>query len=213
MPESPQNGGRNPVGKETAKAQERRRHEGYFDRIFVGQGIDIGAGDDPVLESPICAYWDIGQGDAQELLGVAEESFDWVYSSHCLEHLRDPYAAIQRWWQVLKPGGRMLIVVPDEDLYEQGQWPSHFNTGHLWTFTVHKSQSWSPVSINMTELVASLPDHRVEWIRTLSFGYDFSGGIWDRTAGPAEAHVEALIHKVPEAPTTGEAAGSSVNRE
>lgn len=182
------------MGKETSKAKERRTGEGYFERYLVGAGIDIGCGDDPV--TPDCVRWDIGEGDAQELPGLAAESFDWVYSSHCLEHLPNPAAALLRWWEVLKPGGHMLVVVPDEDLYEQGCWPSRYNGSHTHTFTAHKSRSWSPVSLNLADLAAALPGHRVLWIRTLDCGYDYAGGIWDRTAGPAEAHIELLAQKV-----------------
>jgi SAM-dependent methyltransferase len=183
------------MGHETAKARERREREGYFTRYLIGCGIDIGCGNDPV--TPACVHWDLAQGDAQELPGVAVNSFDWVYSSHCLEHLRDPFAAVARWWQVLKPGGWMLVVVPDEDLYEQGCWPSRYNPDHKWTFTVHKSESWSPVSVNVTELVATLPNHNTAWVHRFDTGYDYSGGVWDRTGGPAEAHIELMVQKVP----------------
>jgi SAM-dependent methyltransferase len=182
------------MGKETSKAHARRLREGYFQTVFVGRGIDIGCGDDPA--TPDCMQWDREQGDAQTLPGVPAESFDWVYSSHCLEDLHDPWRAILRWWEVLNPSGRLLVVVPDEDLYEQGQWPSRFNPGHRWTFSIHKTHSWSPVSINLADLVASLPGHRVLWLRTCDAGYDYGGGTWDRTSGPAEAHIEALVEKV-----------------
>jgi SAM-dependent methyltransferase len=182
------------VGKETTKAFQRRLREGYFDRIFVGYGIDIGCGDDPVL--PDCLHWDREQGDAQELPGLAAESFDWVYSSHCLEHLPDPWRGVARWWEVLRPGGHLLIVIPDEDLYEQGMWPSRFNGEHRWSFTIHKSASWGPASINLADLVTGLPSHQVLWLRTCDTGYDYSRGVWDRTGGPAEAHLEALVRKL-----------------
>jgi SAM-dependent methyltransferase len=181
------------MGKETTKACSRRLREGYFETIFVGEGIDIGCGDDPV--TPDCLHWDLPQGDAEELPGVPPERFDWVYSSHCLEHLANPGGALARWWEVLRPGGRMLLVVPDEDLYEQGFWPSRFNPEHRWSFTIHKARSWSPVSINLTELLALLPGHRILWLRTLDTGYRYDGGVWDRTGGPAEAHLEALVRK------------------
>ena len=77
-----------------------------------------------------------------------------------------------------------------------GSWPSRFNPDHRWTFTVHKSRSWSPVSLNLAELVASLPGHQVRWLRTCDDGYDYGGGVWDRTGGPVEAHIEALVCKV-----------------
>ena len=182
------------MGKESRKAYERRVREGYFDKVFVGNGIDIGCGDDPV--TPDCRHWDLGDGDAQELPGVAPEAFGWIYSSHCLEHMVDARRALVRWWEVLKPGGKLLVVVPDEDLYEQGCWPSRYNGDHKWTFTVSKSESWSPKSLNCAELVTLLPNRKVHWIRTCDYGYDYSGGVWDRTATLAEAHIEMLVEKL-----------------
>jgi SAM-dependent methyltransferase len=184
------------MSQETRKARERRIREGYFDKFFVGDGIDIGCGDDPI--TPDCYRWDLPQGDAQELPGLEPAQFDWVYSSHCLEHLVDPFRAVARWWEVLRPRGYLLLVVPDEDLYEQGTWPSRFDPDHKWTFTVHKSRSWSPASINLADLVTSLSAHHVLWMRTCDYGYDHEPAVWDRTGGPAEAHIELLVRKLAE---------------
>ena len=182
------------MGSESAKARARREQEGYFDRYLVGHGIDIGCGNDPVVSD--CVGWDLPQGDAQTLPGVEAETFDWVYSSHCLEHLHDPFEATQRWFQVLKPNGYLLVVVPDEDLYEQGIWPSRFNPDHKRTFTVHKTESWSPVSVNVVDLIRPLPTHQTIWIRTIDAGYEHSVEVWDRTGGAAEAHIEFLVRKI-----------------
>src|SRR5436190_21819017 len=107
------------------------------------------------------------EGDAQTLPGIPAESFDWVYSSHCLEHMRDPREALASWWRVLKPGGFLCVAVPDEDLYEQGIVPSVFNADHKVTFTINKSRSWSPRSFNLTELIGTLPNHKLIYIRTV----------------------------------------------
>ena len=182
------------MGQESRKALSRRVREGYFEKYLVGDGIDIGCGDDPV--TPHCMRWDREQGDAQTLPGLLPESFDWVYSSHCLEDLPDPQRALLRWWEVLRPGGYLLVVVPDEDLYEQGFWPSRFNPAHRWTFTAHKSESWSPASIRFTDIISPLPRHKLVWLRTCDYGYDYTGGVWDRTGTNAEVHIEALVQKI-----------------
>jgi hypothetical protein len=44
----------------------------------------------------------------------------------------------------------------DEDLYEQGCFPSTFNGGHKWTFTVWKEKSWSVRSLSVLELLQTL---------------------------------------------------------
>ena len=97
------------MGRETSKAHARRLRDGTFDRYLTGRGLDIGCGDDPI--TPDCLRWDLPQGDAATLPGLEAESFDWVYSSHCLEDLPDPEGALRRWWEVLKPGGCLLLVV------------------------------------------------------------------------------------------------------
>jgi SAM-dependent methyltransferase len=97
---------------ETIKARPRRERERFFDRYLQGAGIDIGCGDDPV--TPDCVRWD-RPNDAYAPQG----EFDWVYSSHCLEHLDDPERALRAWWSVLKPGGHLIVIVPHRDLYEK----------------------------------------------------------------------------------------------
>lgn len=182
---------------ETSKSRGRRLCEGVFDRYLTPSdgGIDIGCGSDPV--TPDCLRWDLPQGDAQELPGIELESLSWVYSSHCLEHVRDPRAAIVRWWEVLRPGGYLYVVVPDEDLYEQGQWPSVYNTDHKHTFTAHKDGgSWSLASVNLADLLPLLPGHRLVWLRTCDYGYDHAPGVWDRTRKGGEAQIELLVQKV-----------------
>src|SRR5688572_21561437 len=112
--------------------------------VLRGRGIDIGCGPDPVMPE-VCRF-DVDDGDANVITRHVREQFDYVYSSHCLEHMRDPRAALREWWQLVKPGGHLFFIVPDEDLYEQGMFPSRFNADHKATFTVSKTSSWSPVS-------------------------------------------------------------------
>src|SRR5689334_10588480 len=108
---------------EASKAVMRRLHDSRFaTRYFVGHGIDIGAGTDTLCQYseqfPLmmgCRAWDLKDGDAQLLESVADNSLDFVHSSHCLEHMRDPLEALQNWLRVLKPGGHAVVTVPDED--------------------------------------------------------------------------------------------------
>ena len=71
--------------------------------------------------------------------------------------------AILEWWQLVKPGGHLILLVPDEDLYEQDIFPSRFNGDHKFTFTLSKAQSWSPVSIHVLDLVQALPENSLAW--------------------------------------------------
>ncbi|MBL0141104.1 MAG: methyltransferase domain-containing protein [Betaproteobacteria bacterium] len=138
--------------------------------VLRGEGIDIGCGADPVF--PHVMPFDLAQGDANEILQHVHRQFDFVYASHCLEHMRDPRAAIAQWWALVKPGGVLFVIVPDEDLYEQGFWPSRFNRDHKWTFTIAGRASWSPVSVNLRELADCLPGGKVLDIRLFDTAYD-----------------------------------------
>ena len=133
----------------------------YATRFLKGHGIDIGAGNDsiglyaeffPLMQS--CRGWDLPDGDAELMQSIADNSFDFVHSSHCLEHMVSPTRALNNWIRILKPGGHLVCLVPDEDLYEQKAFPSTFNPDHKHTFTVHKKHSWCDRSINLLELLA-----------------------------------------------------------
>jgi SAM-dependent methyltransferase len=138
--------------------------------ILRGSGIDIGCGPDPVTAT--ARRFDRAQGDANHITRHVAETFDYVYSSHCLEHMADPRAALAEWWTLVKPGGHLFFAVPDEDLYEQGFFPSLFNPDHKATFTIHKKTSWSPVSYNVRELVAALPGAEIVLLEVQDRGYD-----------------------------------------
>jgi SAM-dependent methyltransferase len=138
-------------------------------RIFDGDGIDIGCGDDPIV--PQAMRFDREHGDAQYITHHVDRAFDYVFSSHVLEHMADPAAALVDWFKLVKPGGHLIALVPDEDLYEQGVFPSLFNDDHKHTFTIAKGRSWSPVSRNAMDLARSLGGTLVS-LELQDLGYD-----------------------------------------
>ncbi len=139
-----------------ATKTNRLRGDEFRSQYLSGRVIDIGCGADLVV--PYAVPFDIQQGDAQFILDYfSSEIFDCVHSSHCLEHMRDVRAALLEWWALVRPGGFLIVVVPHEDLYEQGLWPSLFNPDHKATFRLHKERTWSPVSFDLGELVRDLP--------------------------------------------------------
>jgi SAM-dependent methyltransferase len=145
--------------------------------------------------------WDRDDGDAQYLHGVPDAAFDFVHSSHCLEHMVDVAEALRHWIRVLKPGGYLIVTVPDEDLYEQGAWPSRFNRDHKWTFTMAKPASWSPRSVNVVDLVRQFAE-ALE-LERLVLHRDFyrpthPGRTPDQTLTPvAECSIEWIARKRP----------------
>jgi SAM-dependent methyltransferase len=194
--------------KECSKSIPRRLSQpNFINRYFVGHGLDIGGRPDPLglyrevfsrMES--VRTWDLEDGDAQHLTGLEDGSFDFVHSSHCLEHLRDPAEGLKNWLRVVKPGGYVIFTVPDEDLYEQGQFPSTFNLDHKWTFTIYKPASWSPNSLNVVSLVMGLgPEAQLVKVELLDATYRYELPRYDQTVTPiGECGIEVVIRKRPE---------------
>jgi SAM-dependent methyltransferase len=191
--------------REQTKSLNRRITDSRFLRTyFVGNGIDIGGFPDPLsLYSeffPLMTslkVWDLPDGDAQFMSGVADEDFDFTHSSHCLEHLVDPFDGLKNWFRITKPGGHLILTVPEEDLYEQGYWPSTFNSDHKWTFTVHKMKSWSPKSINIIDLLTSLgPQADIRSISVEDNLYRYNLPRYDQTSTPiSESAIEFVVRK------------------
>ncbi len=86
--------------------------------------------------------------------------------------MRDPAHALAGWWSLVRPGGYLVLIVPDEDLYEQGVFPSRFNSDHKFTFTIKKNKSWSPVSINVLDLIQRLDSADLVSISLQDNNYD-----------------------------------------
>src|SRR5262245_39369532 len=132
----------------------RRRAPREAQKYFIGCGIDIGAGPDCIDQLGFkCRNWDLKDGDAQFLAGVANGTYDYVHSSHCLEHMVDPRIALGNWIRVCKVGGYLVITIPDEELYEHELWPSHFNADHKWSFRVFSGKGGLPKHMNVFDLL------------------------------------------------------------
>jgi ADP-heptose:LPS heptosyltransferase/glycosyltransferase involved in cell wall biosynthesis len=95
-----------------------------------GKGIDIGCGRDPLTDD--CVAYDDDpwpevtmRGDARRI-PISDGTFDWVYSSHCIEDLDDTEAVLKEWVRILKKGGKLIVVTPCPDLF------TGFNKEHVW---------------------------------------------------------------------------------
>ena len=95
---------------EQSKAAKRRFNLGSFhQRYFSGNGIDIGGRPDPLSQyrgifsrMQNVRVWDRDDGDAQLMEGISDDSYDFLHSSHCLEHMRDVDEALSNWIRIVK---------------------------------------------------------------------------------------------------------------
>jgi predicted SAM-dependent methyltransferase len=139
-----------PQGRETAKT--RWRAQPYL----RGRGLDLGCGPEKILDTEHCigvdsnkdlqlfgiaAKFDL-KADVEKLPMFADSGFDWVYSSHVLEHIQYEKvpAVLREWFRLIRIGGHLVLYLPDEDQYPKCFDPlrgvlisePHCNTDHRW---------------------------------------------------------------------------------
>jgi SAM-dependent methyltransferase len=161
-----------------------RKNRGDFEAYLKGRGIDIGCGCD-ILRVENGTVEGINE-DGEELRRFQNGLFDFVYSSHCLEHLSNIESAIKNWSRVLKNDGHLYIVVPDWVIYEKQRWPSSFNGDHKHTFSidytremVNRDNHWH-ISCDLRKIIEG---NNLELIKAEleDFGYDYSRPELDQT--------------------------------
>jgi SAM-dependent methyltransferase len=72
---------------------------------------------------------------------VQTEVVDVIISNHCLEHVPNPFKTILQFFRVLKPGGRVVLILPFDDwrAAKYRKWRPGDHDNHLYT--------WSPMNI------------------------------------------------------------------
>jgi 2-polyprenyl-3-methyl-5-hydroxy-6-metoxy-1,4-benzoquinol methylase len=83
----------------------------------------------PAAEAAAKVYKQVHIGDIEEMQLDYAGTFDYVICGDILEHLKDPYKVLKRIHNWLKPGGSVLVCVPDvrnfrvlRDLVFRGDW-------------------------------------------------------------------------------------------
>jgi SAM-dependent methyltransferase len=77
----------------------------------VGEGLDVGAG-----AWPFPGAIPVEEKNGGNAFSLPEGQFDYIFSSHCLEHLISPIAALKHWKTRLKPGGVLFLYLPHPDM-------------------------------------------------------------------------------------------------
>jgi len=156
---------------ETSKTR-KLSGDSFPEKFLVGRGIDIGCGRDIVSEN--AEPFDKIHGDANHILRYKQkESYDFVYASHVLEHMNDPLKCIKEWFELVKPGGYLIIIVPDSELYEQGIFPSTFTPHHKWQLTMNSGLTGKKL-ITVEQLIKELKNCKLISKDQQDFNYDYS---------------------------------------
>lgn len=163
---------------------------GFFKRYMSGFGLDIGyAGyteNKPILETATGIDKNY-PGYNGVILPFPDNSQDYVFSSHTLEHMEDPFRVIREWRRVVKPQGHIITIVPHRDLYEKRfNPPSIFNPDH--------KRFYTPAGL-LREFEQALPPNsfRVRHLQDNDKGHDYSQLADEHSKGCYE--IELVIQK------------------
>lgn len=86
-----------------------------------GRGIDVGAGLWPLPGATPVDVWR-GPGAGKTIGEFAAGSLDFLFSSHCLEHIENWRAALAEWVSKVRPGGTVFLYLPHPEcaIWERG---------------------------------------------------------------------------------------------
>ena len=191
----------------TETSKTLKYHRSKVEAIFGPQVttiLDVGAGPDPlVLDGKIVTAWDKDDGDGQYLATIPENTFDGLWSSHCLEHMVDVGVALENWIRVVKPGGVLIILVPHFIWYEKCRFPSLFNHDHKHTFSdiiprsSHIGHRQNHFDFADIDFIVYQHGAVLESVQEQIDGFSFAGRDFalDQTLGDALAQIMYVIRK------------------
>ena len=99
-----------------------------------GYGIDIGAGFWP-LPGAIPVDSQRGPGTTKTLSDFEDDSLDYVFSSHCLEHIEKWKEELTDWIKKIKPNGIIFLYLPHPDCAIWLPGSPFVGKGHKWVPT------------------------------------------------------------------------------
>jgi len=120
-----------------------------------GKGVDIGGGKWPiegvrVIENKV--------EENAYLIKEKDNSLDFVFSSHTLEHLEKWQEALKEWYRVLKPNGILFLYLPHPSV-------------KMWQKESLKFHKWSPDPITVSDFLEKNLKMKIEKITFLPDGY------------------------------------------
>lgn len=107
--------------------------QAYIEKVALhfcrGNGLDIGGFDDWSLTGATSI--NILDTSLYDAFKLPEKIYDYIFSSHCLEHLNDYVSALKYWTEHIKWGGVLFLYLPHPDME---YWQPQNNRKHLHQF-------------------------------------------------------------------------------
>lgn len=103
----------------------------FAKHICKGEGYDIGCAKKE-WSLPGSTPIDLLFEDSWDAMKLPDKLVDYIFSSHCLEHLNDWVRVLDYWTSKIKSGGHIFLYLPHKD---QKYWRPWNNTKHMHMFT------------------------------------------------------------------------------
>lgn len=136
--------------------------------VCKGNGIDIGYSKPEwkypkaigIDDGKICSHEgkEFNDPNISALSLPGSNDLDFIFSSHCLEHLPNWVDALDHWSSFLKNGGVMFLYLPD---FSQEYWRPFHNRKHIHSFTPEiigeyfKARSFNKIFVSGVDLNSS----------------------------------------------------------
>jgi SAM-dependent methyltransferase len=103
----------------------------FAKHVCKGVGYDIGFSREE-WKFPGAIGIDSNLNNGYDANHLPDGQVDYIYSSHCLEHVEDWVSTLEYWIDHIKSGGVLFLYLPD---ISQSYWRPWFNRKHKHVFT------------------------------------------------------------------------------
>jgi SAM-dependent methyltransferase len=110
----------------------------FAKHICTGRGLDIGCMKKE-WAFPGAIPIDIDFEDEWDAYNLPEDIYDYIFSSHCLEHLPNWVEALDYWTSRIVPGGHLFLYLPHPS---QLYWAPFHNHKHYHSFEPELIESY-----------------------------------------------------------------------
>jgi len=125
------------------------------EKYCLGKGVDVGASNWPISGSRVIEN---KKEENAYIIKEQDNSLDFVFSSHCLEHLDKWQDALKEWYRVLKHEGVLVLYLPHPSC-------------EMWLPEVNKYHKWSPEPKVIEEFLSKELKMKIKEISYLPDGY------------------------------------------
>jgi SAM-dependent methyltransferase len=118
---------------------------GAFTNTMQQAGWNVtGLEPDRIARENALTNYNLNLAELGELDNLVGETFDAITMWHVLEHVHDLHGYFEKFFEILKPGGRLIVAVPNYTSYDatvyKDHWAAYDVPRHLYHFSPKSMQ-------------------------------------------------------------------------